>query len=61
MRVSVLGFGSVWRRRLGKDPADPKRFARAAYFNTTGVIVKGLAREDMVIELDAWGFIDDPD
>ena len=28
MRVSVLGFGSVWRRRLGKDPGDPKRFAR---------------------------------
>ncbi|HXJ81425.1 MAG TPA: RidA family protein [Candidatus Methylomirabilis sp.] len=27
----------------------------------TGVIVKGLAREEMLIELDAWGFIDDPD
>jgi enamine deaminase RidA (YjgF/YER057c/UK114 family) len=27
----------------------------------TGVIVKGLAREEMLIELDAWGFIDDPE
>jgi len=44
MRVGVLGFGSVWRRRLGKDPADPKRFVRAAYFNTTGVMVKGSLR-----------------
>ena len=41
MRVSVLGFGCVWRRRLGKDPGDPKRFARAAYYNTTGIAVGG--------------------
>jgi enamine deaminase RidA (YjgF/YER057c/UK114 family) len=27
----------------------------------TGVVVKGLAREDMLIEIDAWGFIDDPE
>jgi enamine deaminase RidA (YjgF/YER057c/UK114 family) len=27
----------------------------------TGVVVKGLAREDMLIEIDAWGFLDDPD
>ena len=27
----------------------------------TGVVVKGLAREEMLIELDAWGFIDDPE
>ena len=25
----------------------------------TGVIVKGLAREDLLIEIDAWGYIDD--
>jgi enamine deaminase RidA (YjgF/YER057c/UK114 family) len=25
----------------------------------TGVVVKGLAREEMLIEIDAWGFIDD--
>jgi hypothetical protein len=44
MRVAVLGFGSVWRWRIGKDPSDPKRFVRAAYYNTTGVSVRGLIR-----------------
>ena len=44
MLVTVNGFGSVWERRSGKDPADPKRFARAAYYNTTGVIVNGKVR-----------------
>jgi len=44
MRVSVLGFGSVWRRRSGKDPGEPKRLARAAYYNTTGVAVEGKLR-----------------
>ncbi len=44
MRVCVLGFGSVWRRRLGQDPEDPRRFARAAYYNTTGVVVDGRLR-----------------
>ena len=42
--VTVTGFGSVWRRRFGKDEDDPKRFARAAYFNTTGVLVNGHVR-----------------
>lgn len=41
MLVGVTGFGSVWRRRFGKDPHDPDRFRRAAYFNTTGVCVNG--------------------
>jgi hypothetical protein len=41
MLVGVTGFGSVWRRRFGKDPRDPERFRRAAYFNTTGVRVGG--------------------
>jgi hypothetical protein len=41
MLVTVTGFGSVWRRRFGKDENDSKRFARAAYFNTTGVPVNG--------------------
>jgi enamine deaminase RidA (YjgF/YER057c/UK114 family) len=27
----------------------------------TGVVVKGLAREEMLVEIDAYGFIDDPD
>src|SRR5260370_34986904 len=44
MRVAVLGFGSVWRWRIGKDPNDAKRFVRAAYYNTTGVQVRGVIR-----------------
>lgn len=36
MLVTVTSFGSVWRRRFGKDQS-ARRFARAAYFNTTGV------------------------
>lgn len=44
MLVTVTGFGSVWRRRFGKDENDPRRFARAAYFNTTGVAVNGHIR-----------------
>ncbi|MFZ0333767.1 MAG: hypothetical protein WAN10_01315 [Candidatus Acidiferrales bacterium] len=43
MLVTVTSFGSVWRRRFGK-PGDPRRFARAAYFNTTGVPVNGEIR-----------------
>ncbi len=27
----------------------------------TGVVVRGLAREELLIEIDAWGFIDDSD
>jgi len=34
----------VWRRRFGKDLDDPRRFARAAYYNTTGVPVDGTIR-----------------
>jgi hypothetical protein len=41
MLVGVTGFGSVWRRRVHRDATDPTRFARAAYFNTTGVMVNG--------------------
>ncbi len=41
MRVAVSGFGSVWRRRVEESLSDPKRFQRAAYFNTTGVTVNG--------------------
>ena len=44
MVVSITGFGSVWRRRFGKDPDDPRRFTRAAYYNTTGVPVEGTIR-----------------
>jgi hypothetical protein len=34
----------VWERRFGKDLSDPKRFARAAYYNTTAVPVNGKLR-----------------
>jgi hypothetical protein len=44
MVVSITGLGSVWRRRFGKDPDDPRRFARTAYYNTTGVPVDGTIR-----------------
>jgi hypothetical protein len=44
MLVTVTGFGSVWRRRFDKAPNDSRRFARAAYFNTTGVPVDGKIR-----------------
>ena len=41
MLVGVTGFGSVWRRRVRGDATDTKRFARAAYFNTTGIMANG--------------------
>ncbi len=44
MVVGITGLGSVWRRRFGKDPADPRQFARAAFYNTTGVLVEGKVR-----------------
>lgn len=44
MLVTVTGFGSVWRHRWGKDLCHRKRSAQAAYFNTTGVPVKGTIR-----------------
>ena len=44
MVVAITGLGSVWRRRFGKNPNNPTRFARAAYYNTTGVPVNGTIR-----------------
>lgn len=44
MRVGILGFGSVWRHRWDKGLDDPRRFARGAYYNTTGVMVNGKLR-----------------
>jgi hypothetical protein len=37
MLVTVTGFGSVWRRRLGKDLTDPRPFTYAASYNTTAL------------------------
>jgi hypothetical protein len=38
MLIQVLGFGSSWWARFGRDPQDHYRFSRhAAYFNSTGL------------------------
>ena len=41
MLISVLGFGSIWTRRVAKDARNPAcvRISEAAYYNTTGVLV----------------------
>lgn len=44
MRVGVLGFGSVWRKRWAKGSDDPRRFVCGVYYNTTGVVVNGKLR-----------------
>jgi len=44
VRVTVVGFGSVWRNRIGK--CDPRgRPTRPVYYNTTGVLVHGNVRQ----------------
>jgi hypothetical protein len=45
MLVAVTGLGRVWRHRFGKDTDDASRFARAVYYNTTGVVVEGKIRQ----------------
>lgn len=38
MLVKILGFGSNWWARFGRDPQDRYRYTRhAAYFNSTGL------------------------
>ena len=44
MVIAIQGFGSAWERKFGKQPSDPERFARAAYYNTTAVPVNGRLR-----------------
>jgi len=44
VRVAVIGFGSVWRNRMGKDDARG-RPTRPVYYNTTGVLVHGNVRQ----------------
>ena len=41
MLVTVKGFGGIWERRFGTNTAHSKRFAQAAFYNTTGVQVSG--------------------
>jgi hypothetical protein len=42
--VTVKGLGSIWDRRLAVDSDNPRRFARAAFYNTSGVLVNGKLR-----------------
>jgi hypothetical protein len=46
MLVSVLGFGSIWTRRIPAEARVEKRFdpRELAYYNTTGVEVRGKIR-----------------
>ena len=44
MLVTVKGLGSIWERRLAPGDDGRRRFARAAFYNTTGVLVNGKVR-----------------
>jgi hypothetical protein len=44
MRVAVMGFGSVWRHRLGNRDGSG-RPTGAVYYNTTGITVNGQIRQ----------------
>jgi hypothetical protein len=39
--VTLKGFGGIWERRLRNNPDVPNGVARAAFYNTTGVLVDG--------------------
>jgi hypothetical protein len=43
--VAVTEFGSVWRRRFGKNPDDLRRYAKGVYYNTTGIDIAGTIRQ----------------
>jgi hypothetical protein len=50
MLVKVLGFGTNWWARFGRDVDDPHRFTRhAAYYNSTGVHCGGKVRRHWII------------
>ena len=44
MLVTLKGFGGIWEKRSGNNPAVPDAASRAAYYNTTGVLVDGKLR-----------------
>src|SRR5579871_2496549 len=44
MVVAIQSFGSMWECRFGKELSDPRRFARAVYYNTTAIPVNGKLR-----------------
>ena len=49
MLVKVLGFGTNWWARFGRDADDPHRFTRrAAYYNSTGVRCGGKVRRHWI-------------
>lgn len=63
MSVKILGFGSNWWARFGRNPNDPRRYTRhAAYYNSASVrcgrkmqrhwIVPGLIRFNGVSDFD---------
>jgi hypothetical protein len=63
MSVKILGFGSNWWARFGRNPSDPHRYTRhGAYYNSAGVrcgqkikrhwIVPGLIRFNGVGDFD---------
>lgn len=63
MSVKILGFGSNWWARFGRDPNDPCRYTRhSAYYNSAGVrcgqkikrhwIVPGLVRFNGIGDFD---------
>ena len=41
MLVTLKGFGGIWEKRLRNNPDVPDAATRAAFYNTTGVLVKG--------------------
>lgn len=45
MLVSVIGFGSLWRRRFSKEPNAPQRFSSGVFYNTTGIRISGIVRQ----------------
>jgi len=50
MLVKILGFGSNWWARFGRDPQDRYRYTRhAAYFNSTGVQCGSKMRRHWVV------------
>ena len=44
MRVAVIGFGSVWRHRTGRQ-SEVGGYAQPVYYNTTGIVVNGRIRQ----------------
>jgi len=42
--VTIKGFGSIWERRFKRDAAGDVCYDRAAFYNTTGVLVNGRVR-----------------